>query len=82
MLRWSNKLSDFECIRTELAELNKLELRRICLIWINKKELDGDCFSEGIICEKTLRIYADLLRETPSTNAEGEIGFTFFLSFF
>ena len=33
--------------------------------------------SEGIICEKALRIYADLLKETPSMSAEGESEFTF-----
>ena len=39
--------------------------------------MDGDNISEGIICEKALRIYADLLKETPSTSVEGEIWFTF-----
>ena len=38
--------------------------------------MDGDSISEGIICEKALRIYVDLLKETPSTCAEGETGFT------
>ena len=48
--------------------------------WINEKELDGNSISEGIICEKALRIYADLLKKTRSTSAEGESGFTFIAS--
>ena len=39
--------------------------------------MDGDNISEGIICEKALRIYTALLKETQSTSAEGESGFTF-----
>ena len=37
----------------------------------------GDSISEGIDHEKTLCIYADLLKESPSTSAEDESGFTF-----
>ena len=51
------------------------EVEKLLLIWI--KEIDGNSISEGIISEKTLRIYADLLKETTSTSAEGESGFTF-----
>ena len=43
----------------------------------DKKELDGDRISDGITCEKSLRIYADLLKKTPSTSAIGESGLTF-----
>ena len=50
------------------------EVEKMLLIWI--KELDGDSISEGVICEKPLRICADLLKDTPSTSAEGESGFT------
>ena len=50
------------------------EFEKLQLIWI--KELDGDSISEGIICEKGLRIYADLLKLTHSKSA-GESGFTF-----
>ena len=46
------------------------EIERLLLIWINKK-LDGDSISEGIICEKALRMYADLLKKTPSRITEG-----------
>ena len=53
------------------------EAEKLQLILIIENELDGDGISEGIICEKALRIYADLLKETPSTCAEGERGFTF-----
>ena len=35
---------------------------------MKEKNLDGDCINEGIICEKTLRIYADLLKETHSNS--------------
>ena len=42
--------------------------------------MDGDSISEGILCEKALRIYADILKETPSTSAEGESGFNFKVS--
>ena len=44
-------------------------------MWI-KQKLDGDSISEGIICEKTLRIYAVLLMETLSMSEEGESWFT------
>ena len=53
------------------------EVEKLLLIWIKEKELDGDSISEGIICEKALRIYADLVKETLSTSTEGESGFTF-----
>ena len=53
------------------------EVEKRLLILIKEKELNGDSISEGIICEKALRIYADLPKETPSTNAEGESRFTF-----
>ena len=53
------------------------KINKLLQIWIREKELDGDSISEGIICEKALRIYADLRKETPSTSAEGESGFTF-----
>ena len=53
------------------------EVKKLLLIWIMEKELDGDSISEGIICEKELRIYADPLKETPGTSAEGESGLTF-----
>ena len=39
--------------------------------------MDDDSISEGIICEKALRTYADLLMEIPSTGADGESWFTF-----
>ena len=39
--------------------------------------MDDDSIVEDIVCENALRIYADLLKETPSTSAEGEIGFIF-----
>ena len=51
------------------------DVENLMLILI--KELDGDSISEGIICEKALRIYADLLKDTPSMSAEGESGLTF-----
>ena len=38
------------------------EAEKLLLILIKDKELDGDCIREGIICEKTLRIYADLIK--------------------
>ena len=44
---------------------------------IKEKELDGDIIIEGMVCEKALRISADLLKETPSKSAEGESWFTF-----
>ena len=53
------------------------EVEKLLLILIKEKELDGDSISEGIICEKALCIYADLIKETPSTGAEGESGITF-----
>ena len=51
-------------------------VEKLLVIWIKEKELDGDSNREGIICGKALSVYADLLKETPSTSAEGESGFT------
>ena len=53
------------------------EVEKLPLNLIKEKELDGHCITEGIVYEKVLCIYADLLKETPSTSAEGESGFTF-----
>ena len=41
------------------------EVEKLLLMWIREKESDGDSVSEGIICEKALCIYADLLKEDP-----------------
>ena len=53
------------------------EVEKLLLIWIKEIELDGNSICEGIICEKALRIYSNLLKDTPSTSAEGECVFTF-----
>ena len=53
------------------------EVEMLLFTWIKEKELDGDSISEGIICEKALRVNADFLMESPRTSAEGESGFTF-----
>ena len=50
------------------------EVEKLLIILI--KELNGNSISEGIISKKVLRIYADLVKKTPSTSAEGESGFT------
>ena len=50
---------------------------KLLIIRIREKGLDGDSISEGVIYEMALSIYADLLKETLSTSAEGESGFTF-----
>ena len=39
--------------------------------------MNGNSISEGIVCEKGLPIYSDLLKETLSTSAKGESGLTF-----
>ena len=56
------------------------EVAKLLLISTKETEYISDSIIEGIICEKALRIYADLLKETPSTCAEGECGFTFIAS--
>ena len=56
------------------------DVEKLLVIWIRKKELDGICICEGIICEKALCMHADLLKVTPSSRAEGESGFTFKVS--
>ena len=53
------------------------EVEKLLLIWIKEKELDGDSISEGKNFEKALNINANLLKETPSMSAEGEIWLTF-----
>ena len=50
------------------------EVEKQLLIWVRVKELDGDSISARIICENALRMYCDLLTETPSMSAEGERG--------
>ena len=56
------------------------EVENLLLIWIEEKELLGNSISEGIICKKALSNYADLVKETPSTSAEGESVFDFKVS--
>ena len=53
-----------------------VEVEKLLSIWIKENELDVDSSSEGIICVKALRVYADLLKETPSTSGDGESGST------
>ena len=43
----------------------------------SKKRIGWHSISEGIICKKAQCIYADLLKQIPSTSAEGESGFTY-----
>ena len=52
------------------------KFEKLLLVLIKEKVLDGDSSSESMICEKALRIHADLLKETPSTSGECESGFT------
>ena len=56
------------------------EAEKLLFIWIKEKEMDGENIREGIISEMALRTYTDLLKETPSTSAEGESGITFIAS--
>ena len=53
------------------------EVEKLLLTFIREKELDGDRISEGIIYEKALRIYGDLLMETARTSAQGGSVLTF-----
>ena len=50
------------------------EVEKLLLIWIKEKELDGDCISESMICEKALHINTNILKETPSTSSEVKLG--------
>ena len=59
--------------RPQITDEDKKRL----LIWIREKELDSDSIRQGILCEKTERIYADLLMKTLNMSAQGESGFTF-----
>ena len=48
------------------------EVEKLILILIREEEFDGCRISVGIICEKALHIYVDLLNETPIMSAEGD----------
>ena len=53
------------------------KVEKLLLIFVKEKEIAGDSISEGIICEKALEIYNDLLKENPDMSAKGESAFTF-----
>ena len=53
------------------------KVEKLQLILMKERELTGINISEGIICEKALQVYNDLLRKTPGTSAEGESWFIF-----
>ena len=53
------------------------KIEKLLVIFIKEKEIAGNSISEGIICEKALEIYNDLLKETPCTSVKGESAFTF-----
>ncbi|XP_028575874.2 uncharacterized protein LOC114592144 isoform X1 [Podarcis muralis] len=54
--------------RTQTIE----EVEKLLFIWITEKQLAGDSISESMICEKALRLHADLVRNIPGAS-EGEI---------
>ena len=47
-------------------------------LWCTVRDMRLSKCSIIIICEKALRIYADLIKGTSSTSAEGESGFIFY----
>ena len=39
------------------------QAKKQVIIWIKEKELAGDSISQGIICEKVLQTYNELLKK-------------------
>ncbi|KAJ7316717.1 hypothetical protein JRQ81_002879 [Phrynocephalus forsythii] len=56
------------------------EMEKLLLIWINEKQVAGDSISESLICEKALRLHADIIARSPGAKrTEKERGGTPFL---
>ena len=46
------------------------EVEKLLLVFINEKQLKGDCLSEAFISEKALDIYCDLIKKTFGANSK------------
>ena len=49
---------------------NLLDVEKLLLVWIKKKQLKGDSVSGGITCTKAKVLYVDLVRKTPGTSSK------------
>ena len=45
------------------------DLKKLLLVWINKKQLVVDSVSEGIICKKTRLLHADFTKKLAGMSA-------------
>nr|XP_045587806.1 tigger transposable element-derived protein 1-like [Procambarus clarkii] len=41
------------------------DVERLLLVWMNERQLHGDCVSEAIVCAKARMLYVDLVRKIP-----------------
>lgn len=48
------------------------EVENLLLVWLNKKLLAGDSFSEAMVCEKSGKLHSDLLQENHFTIATSD----------
>ncbi|KAJ7338433.1 hypothetical protein JRQ81_012087, partial [Phrynocephalus forsythii] len=48
------------------------EMEKLLLIWINEKQVAGDSISESLICEKVLRLHADIIARSPGASDGAE----------
>nr|XP_045611492.1 tigger transposable element-derived protein 1-like [Procambarus clarkii] len=44
----------------------------LLLVWMNERQLHGDCVSEAIVCAKARMLYVDLVRKIPGASSEDE----------
>ncbi|XP_069158736.1 tigger transposable element-derived protein 1-like [Procambarus clarkii] len=44
----------------------------LLLMWMNERQLHGDCLSEAIVCAKARMLYVDLVRKIPGALSEDE----------
>ncbi|KAJ7316369.1 hypothetical protein JRQ81_002531 [Phrynocephalus forsythii] len=49
------------------------EMETLLLIWINEKQVAGDSISESLICEKALRLHADIIARPPGASDGAEV---------
>ena len=49
------------------------EVEKLLLICINKKLLDGNSVSEGIICEKPRQLHDDLVQNDPDMSVDTNV---------
>ncbi|XP_069161518.1 tigger transposable element-derived protein 1-like [Procambarus clarkii] len=49
------------------------DVERLLLVWMNERQLHGDCVSEAIVCAKARMLYVDLVRKIPGASSQDEV---------